>query len=185
MTDTFEAEIAQAVGDGKNLLIVDGSGRMHFADSAAELVCKDLDGYAAIPDTDEGHDEALIRRYDHLIAMSEVAQQWMADEAAKRGLLKLEGADEYELTAIYSPRTTPFEGIPIGGGRKNYDWQANPPLVLCATDYVPYTNRTMPTGRIIWVDPSTELSYLRSLANLGLVEFYVLNEGKTKDNRVA
>jgi hypothetical protein len=48
------------------------------------------------------------------------------------------------------------------------------PLVLIAPDYQPYTGRPAPTGRIVVLDPSTEVSFLRPLDTLGIIEFLVL-----------
>lgn len=58
----------------------------------------------------------------------------------------------------------------------NRDWQHVVPLVLIATDYLPFTGREAPTGNVLWLDPSTEVTYLRSLARLGILEFRVHGE---------
>ena len=48
------------------------------------------------------------------------------------------------------------------------------PLVVIATDYQPYTDRLAPNGRIVWLDPSTEVTFLRALDSLGIIEFRIL-----------
>jgi hypothetical protein len=164
---------------GLHLLVIDGSGTMHFSDSARELVEMDIDGYETIPDTDEGHDRALEVRYDHLIELAERSQRWMVDEAARRGVIDWDSVDEDALTALCAGRTTPFEGLPAVDGGRDLDWKLGVPLVLCTTDYEPYTKRETPTGRIVWVNPVTELTYLRSLANLGVIQFHVVVDEPT------
>jgi hypothetical protein len=47
------------------------------------------------------------------------------------------------------------------------------PLVLMTSDYVPFTERPAPTGNIFWLDPTTELTYLRSLDRLGVMKLLV------------
>lgn len=164
---------------GMHLLVIDGGGMMHFSDSARELVEMDIDGYEAIPDSDEGHDRALEVRYDHLIELAEKSQRWMVDEAARRGVVDWDSVDEAALTALCVGRTVPFEGLPTDGGGRDLDWKLGVPLVLCTTDYEPYTKRETPTGRIVWVNPVTELTYLRSLANLGVIQFHVVVDEPT------
>lgn len=115
-------------------------------------------------------------RYDRLIELAEKSQRWMVDESVRRGVIDWDSADEDVLTALCSERTSPFGGVATADGGRDFDWKLEVPLILCATDYEPYTERTAPTGRIVWVNPATDLTYLRSLANLGVIQLYADTE---------
>ena len=155
--------------------VLDGSGTVTFADSASELVAMAIPGYGDIPDDDEGHDEALIARYAHLVELAERTQHFMVDDAVKSGALVLTEAGEEILTALFAPRDRPWEGAMSASGWTDMDWRHEVPLVLLASDYAPYTLRETPTGRIVWLDPTTEVTYLRSLNELGLIELRTLD----------
>ena len=180
--------------------VVDDEGQVIFADNAGELVALVILGYGDISDSDEGHDEALATRYEALVEMAERAQRYLVDQAAESGLFDPLEADEETLTALFAPRTRPWEGHaaapptgigptgtgPIGTGPVrpsltgtgptasrppgDHVWRDRVPLVLIATDYEPYTDRPKPTGRALFLDPSTEISFLRSLDALGLIK---------------
>lgn len=73
----------------------------------------------------------------------------------------LDAAGEDVLTALFSSRSKPHE---------DGDWYHDVPLVLIATDYEPYTDRKRPSGKIVWISPETEVTFLRALEVLGLFE---------------
>jgi len=53
-------------------------------------------------------------------------------------------------------------------------WDSDIPLILIATGYAPFTDRPRPAGdAIIWLDPSTEISFLQSVSAVGPVAWYV------------
>lgn len=60
-------------------------------------------------------------------------------------------------------------------------WAASAPLVLVRTDYAPFTQRPVPTGNVLFLDPHTEASFLDSLAQAGLIHLRV-NEGADEAN---
>ena len=160
--------------------VVDDEGQVVFADNAGELVALVILGYGDIPGNDEGHDEALAVRYEALVEMADRSQRYLVDQAAESGLFDPLEADEETLTALFAPRTRPWEGhaaAPLTGTSptasrpgRNLVWRDRVPLVLIATDYEPYTDRPKPTGRALFLDPSTEISFLRSLDALGLIK---------------
>lgn len=49
-------------------------------------------------------------------------------------------------------------------------WRHSVSLVLLDVWYAPFTTAPQPTGSIVWLRPSRELSYLRSLAEAGEIE---------------
>ena len=142
---------------------LDAAGTLHLAETATEMVAAGLPGYTGIDDDDE----ALYARYDSLVELAEVLQNHLASQACADGRWDPSEADEDELSAVYGPRDTPSSLA---------TWAGVVPLVAVATDYQPFTDRPAPSGRIIWVDPSSELSYLRSLHTIGVIELFVRGE---------
>ena len=127
-----------------------------------------------LPESEAGHDEALGMRYDFLVELARRTQQSIVDQAVKSGDLDLTGLSDDATTALFCDRTRPFEGLAGADGQWTHHWDLAAPLVLIATDYQPYTHRPTPNGRIVWLDPSTEPSFLRSLDTLGIIELRVL-----------
>ncbi|MDA8342412.1 MAG: hypothetical protein M0007_09350, partial [Actinomycetota bacterium] len=66
------------------------------------------------------------------------------------------------------------------GGTVSFEWTCPIPLVLFVTDYAPYSARPTPSGNIIWIDPTTELTFMDSLNALGVVDFLALDESATE-----
>jgi hypothetical protein len=169
-------------GDPWPYAVITHDGSTHFSDTATELLVMAIPGYPA--DTTDSNDRgddgvlhsvesdlALIARYDDLVSYADALQQTFVAGAVEDGLLDLSLLDESILTAMLGERMVPYEphidGLPT-------EWPANlPPLVLVATDYEPFTDRPMPTGNLVWVDPSTELTYLQSLNNIGIITLMV------------
>ena len=154
--------------------VLDGSGALTLSDSASELVATAIPGYMNLPEGDAGDDEALGMRYDFLVELARRTQQSIVDQAVKSGELDLAALSDDATTALFADRTQPFDGLPTVDGGWSYQWDLVAPLMLIATDYEPYTGRTVPSGRIVWLDPSTEVSFLRSLHTLGIIEFRLL-----------
>jgi hypothetical protein len=154
--------------------VLDGSGTLTLSDSASELVATAIPGYLNLPQGDAGHDEALGMRYDFLVELARRTQQSIVDQAVKSGELDLAALSDDATTALFADRTQPFDGLPTVDGEWTYQWDLAAPLVLITTDYEPYTDRPAPNGRIVWLDPSTEVSFVRALHTLGIVEFRVL-----------
>lgn len=153
--------------------IVDDDGNVFVSDDTGELVALTIERYNKVPYTDEGHDEALAMRYEALVQIAERAQHFLVDEAVEKGIVDPVEADEDSLTALFSPRSRPWDGITGPDGEVCHEWWGRAPLVLIATDYAPYTERPCPSGNVVLLDPATETSFLLSLDVLGLVKFLV------------
>lgn len=147
-----------------------GDLMLTVADTVTELLGALIPGYADMPGTPQGDVQALAARYDHAVAVATAVQADVACQAVARGTLDPAAEDEDTLTALFADRTEPM----VGAGRPTGDsptWSHEVPLVLIGTDYAPFTDRGRPTGRIIWLDPSTETGYLYSLAEVGMVRY--------------
>jgi hypothetical protein len=154
--------------------VLDASGALTLSDSASELVGITIPGYKDLGQSEAAHDEALGMRYDFLVEVGARAQQSIIDQAVKSRELDLTALSDDKATALFADRSNPFEGLPTANGGWTYQWELAAPLVLIATDYQPYTGRPAPTGRIVWLDPTTEVTLLRALDTLGIIEFRVL-----------
>ncbi|MGL5823691.1 MAG: hypothetical protein ACRCYU_02455 [Nocardioides sp.] len=134
------------------------AGQTVFADNAAEIIERLIPDYASL-----GNDDALIARWESAIATATDTQALICADMAREDKLRPADMTEADLTAIFGDRLTPIETA---------HWPHDVPLVLLATDYEPFTNRPPVAGNVLWVDPSDEISFLTSLANLGVIEFY-------------
>lgn len=161
----------------------DGEDRVTAADSAAELLATLIPGYADLPQSSDGDDRALLARYDHAVSVATAVQASCAAQAAEAGDFDPTTEGEDVLTAVFTERTTPFTGIPQPNGARSRDWQHAVPLVLIDTDYMPYTRRAAPTGRIIWLRPAIEGEYLRSLDEVRYVSLLTYEGADTDFER--
>ncbi|EQD79845.1 hypothetical protein B1A_01511, partial [mine drainage metagenome] len=104
---------------------------------------------------DEGNDVALVMRYDDLIGYATGLQEHIVKTAIESGDFDPTAVSEDVLTALFAERIVPFEGVPftddVHDSRSNLEWELDVPLVLTASDYVPFTERPTPTGNIIWL----------------------------------
>lgn len=144
-------------------------GSTVFADDATTIVAHLLPGYADIPDTDDGHDQALLVRWQSAVATASDVQALICADRAQEGKFDPAAESEDALTALFSDRTIPVSNF------ESWD-HPSVPLVLVATDYSPFVERTPVTGNVLWIDPSDEVAFLHSLANLGVIEFYTNDE---------
>lgn len=162
------------------------SGATYYADSVTEIIEATLPGYADLKFVDdagnvelldEGNDVALVMRYDDLIGYATGLQEHIVTTAIENGDFDPTAVSEDVLTELFAERIVPFEGVPftddINDERVTLEWELDVPLVLMTSDYVPFTERPAPTGNIIWLDPTTELTYLRSLDRLGVLKLLV------------
>jgi len=150
--------------------VVTNHGDVLVSDSASELVAAGLPGYRDLPDDESGYDVALIARYEDLLGHAAAYQQYLLEEAHMSGAVPIDALDDDTLTALMVERAVPYEGD---------EWTCAIPLVLIATDYQPFTDRALPTGNIIWVDPITDVTYLQSLHSIGVLRFMVNGSGAT------
>lgn len=143
---------------------LDAEGVVTLSDTATELVAKAIDGYDTM-----GDDEALAARYDSLVELGELLQEHLRSAACIDGRWDPATATEDTLTVLYRPRTVPLTETAV--------WEHEVPLVAISTDYLPFTDRPEPSGRIVWLDPSTELTYLQTLDRIGVIELHVHSGG--------
>ena len=157
-------------------LVMWPNGELLYSDNLGELVVETIqdDRYQDLldDDSDEAHDECLVMRYEELCHLGAKVQDYLVGEGADRGTIDLSQAGEDVLTALFQDRHVPFAGVHRDGG-PSFEWTEDVPLVLVATDYAPFTERPTPTGRVVMLDPSSEMGYCLSLAALGLFELYV------------
>ena len=148
------------------------SGTTYYVDTASEIIKATLAGY----DEPEflGDDLALVAHYDDLVGYATALQKSIVATAIERDDFDPISVSEDVFSALLAERLIPFEGIPLNDtpddSRVELEWGQPVPLVLLATDYQPFTERPVPTGNITWLDPSTEVNYLRSLHNIGVVK---------------
>jgi len=138
---------------------LDAEGVVTLSDTATEMVAKAIDGYDTLSD-----DEALAARYDSLVELGERLQEHLRSAACIDGRWDPTTATEDTLTVLYRPRTVPIDAVV---------WDHEVPLVAISTDYQPFTDRPEPTGRLVWLDPSTELTYLQTLDRIGAIELHI------------
>ncbi len=175
---------AHPEGEGRQwkYVVVAMNGVTYFSDTATEIIEATLEGYKELRHEDRngepeffdvGDDLALIARYDDLVRYSTALQESILATAIERDGFDPASVSEEVLTTLIAERIVPFEGIPLsdqpGDQRVDLEWNQPVPLVLIASDYLPFTERQVPTGNIIWLDPTTELTYLRSLNSVGVL----------------
>ena len=156
-------------------LLMFPTGELCYSDNLGEIVVQTIqdDRYQDLltDDSDAAHDECLFMRYEELCDLGNKVQAYLVEEGVERGAIDLTQVGDDVLTALFSDRRAPFAGV-RRDGTTSFDWVEDVPLVAIATDYAPFTSRPMPTGRVVLLDPSSEMGYCLSLAALGLIEFY-------------
>lgn len=142
--------------------------RAVLAETRTELTAAVIDGYADLPEGEEGDTQALFARYESTVQIANTMQQVLAARAAEEGTFDPSVESEDVLTALFTDRGQKIDEIA--------EWTHSVPLVLVATEYAPYTSATRPAGNVSFLDPYTETTYLDSLSGLGVIELYVQND---------
>ena len=141
-------------------------GTVTEADSVTDLVSALIPlGYADLPRTPEGDEQALLARWEQSVGTANLVQAVVTAAAVRDGVLDISLASKDVLTALFRDRIEPVEVE---------EWTQPVPLVLVSTSYAPFTDNTPPIGNVRWINPHTELSYLRSLDAVGVISFDVL-----------
>jgi hypothetical protein len=133
-------------------------GTVVLADSLTDLVATLIDDYDP-ENTIRGAVDAYLERCEFAVQVAGARQALQAFAANQEGLFDHEVESEEVLTTIFSEKDVFIPEIEM--------WNHQVPLVLIATDYFPTTAISQPTGNIQWVNPSTELTLLTSLTELG------------------
>lgn len=136
-----------------------------LAETRSELTAELIEGYAEIPETEAGNEQALIARYLSCVDIANTTQGLVAGQAAEAGTFDAAAETEDALTALFTDKAEKIDEIT--------EWSHKVPLVLVASGYAPYTSTPRPAGNVLWLDPFTETTYLDSLANTGLIELAV------------
>jgi hypothetical protein len=176
--DEMEAPLLPG-GEPYPYVVVYGDGSSTYSDSLTEIIGVGIPEYALLGDSDADDDRRLEMRYDDLRSFADILQRWLTGDGIERGLVDVLSIGDTSLTALMSERINPFEGVSVDEDSEvlSFEWTCPIPLVLFVTDYAPYANRTAPTGNIIWIDPSTELTFMQALNALGVVDFMVPSQG--------
>jgi len=163
-------------------VVISLNGDSIYADSATEIIEATIPEYSSFKVVDEdggpeyfdaGNDLALIARYDDLLRYATAWQETTFAVAIEDGSFDPTSATEDELTALVAERVVPFTGLPLNDDvddtRVDLEWGCSVPLALMVNDYMPFAKRPAPTGNIQWFDPTTELTYLRTLHAIGVL----------------
>lgn len=156
-----------------------------FAETASDLLAAMIPDYPAYvpPATGASEDrieaagaeeeKALIIRWDHACHIAHEVQTIHCNDASRLGRFDPADHDEDILTAIFTDKKLPVVGV-------DYWTLATVPLVLVATHYAPTTHLAPPQGKdggeVLWLDPSDEMAYLRSLDALGVIGLHVADD---------
>lgn len=129
------------------------NGDAIWADSISDIVAALIPGYEELDDEVED-DLFLNARIDVIVPLASQAQSMILADMAQRGIRLTES----ELNAALRSKE-----LPAGVAQ----WNPSEPLVLLRTSYFPYTDDPAPRGSVLWLDPSSEISFLSSLSELG------------------
>lgn len=151
-------------GSSFDLLIVPNfateRGRVgQAADSCTALMGLLVDGYEAMD-----FEDAVFARYSLARTLATSAQASYIVQAEDNG--DMAALTPAEIDTVFADKDRPFTadtGAP--------EWTAAVPLVLIDVDYVPFTDRPAPTGRIVWIRCAEERSMLLSLDEIGMIHF--------------
>lgn len=122
-------------------------------ESVADLIGGLIPGYETLND-----EQALEARVDHMEEHADTLQSMLllglaADQPDENG--SLDPLDENDRLFLTTPKDQAVSG----------EYHGPIDLILTTTQYKPYTDDERPTGRIVWLDPETETSFLRTLAD--------------------
>lgn len=128
-----------------------------YADRNDELLAGII-GEEYLDETDP--EDAFMVRLEKSIALAEVLQESIVGSAVQAGDLTAED-DEDVWTPLMDPRET---AIPAGDS-----WSHKVPLVLVRSFFDPYSDPKPPTGNILWIDPTDDLTLLDSMSDAGFI----------------
>ncbi|GAA3942982.1 hypothetical protein [Pseudoclavibacter caeni] len=125
------------------------------ADTIAELIGGIIEGYEDAGDDTDALEARVSYAEDHASTMQGITLLELASDGAQEGL------SEDDRLFLLTPKDQP-----VGG---HYDGPVD--LVLTTTHYEPFTDDERPTGRIVWLDPETETSFVNTLAAASGMQF--------------
>lgn len=143
--------------------ILGAEGQTFLADTATECVEELVEGYAKLRPSDA--DKATILRHQYMIQVATLLQaRFTAHEVFHNGYL-LDDDPDHDAVAVLLTDRNVFVSIE--------KWDHQVPLVLLRTDYEPFTAEQLPSGNIVWLDPSDEMKFLVTLNDAGVIEFRI------------
>jgi hypothetical protein len=157
------------------LYVVEVINERCYTDNLPELVDLFVDGYLR---NDLEYDPSLHRSLLRTQALMEEASR-KQQEMSVGVSLDLRDSSSFYLDVLASSKAIPFEGRLTPDGEEDYNWDCPTSLILIRTDYEPYTSRPLPTGNTIYVDASSDESFLRSLELLGVCRFIDRSQERT------
>lgn len=175
MTQTITPATDTAPASLPRYALMYGSGTTLMSDSLSALIPVIVDGYTEFTGdiTPEQVTAATVMRVDFLTRIAAAVQSGFAQAAEASGEFDPANCGDEILTELFKDRRIPFEGITGPDGQPSLEWTFDVPLILIASDYHPFTARPAPTGGVMFLDGSTELAFLTSLSDLGLISLNV------------
>lgn len=182
MTDTDRVTVrpGEAIPETSGqYAMLHGEGLVTLAAARTGLLAEIIDGYADLAGTAVQTPEAdplLDARYDFAVEAASLLQAGYLARAEKNGAYDLAAETDEDVYLAYARgRGEPFAGFrpaPDGGSRGDdvsFEWDREVPLVLIRTDYQPFTETPVPSGRVVFLDPATETTLLDTLHSAGLI----------------
>jgi hypothetical protein len=139
-----------------------------FADSTASALGALIDGYDELPQTPAGRSQARQARYRYAAQIVVRTQERINGKAIASYVLDPSGEDADDVLVTLLGNRAVLVGS--AEGETSVHWAHRVPVVLIATDYVPFTDNIRPTGRVLMIDPSDEIALLESLSELCVVD---------------
>lgn len=153
--------------------LIHNDGTTTLSTTRTGLLSEIITGYSELVDTavqNPDSDPLLEARYDFAVDIATMAQASFLAQAAEHDTYQLADETNEDVYVAYAQdRNDAFAGYRTADGSVSYDWVFEVPLVLIPVHYAPFTDAPAPTGRITWIDPTTETSLLDSLAAAGLI----------------
>lgn len=109
-------------------------------------------------------DDGLFARYLACVRFANSLQPRLAAAAHEAGVFDPHTSSETVLTTLFTDRYEKVDNFTR--------WTQDVPLVLVASGYAPYTSTARPSGKIIWLDPFTDDTFLESLSEAGVIDFH-------------
>lgn len=155
-----EAELAVPVNTETGepfLYTMEVGDRLVHADTNEELVAAIL-GEEYLDETDP--ETAFEVRLEGSITIATAVQESIVASAVARGDL-----DAQTEESVWTPLLETRETAEPAGER----WDHQVPLVLVRALFMPFADRAVPTGNVLWIDPIDDVSFLDSVQTTGLI----------------
>ena len=156
-------------------------GSTVYADSVDEALDELIEGWARL--SEDARREALIA---HAAGAALEAQRQRIDAAVAAGTIDRADPDDRGLVEILEAdkRASLFLELPDAPGEQA-DWHAPVELVLLTTSYAPHGDHPRIGGRVVWLDPTDPATYLRSLRDAGIHDYWMLDAPTAADAAAA